>query len=161
MATTPITASTRYINPGVTRCYFLPACANTAAPTRAEMNAGTDLSREIADIAGWVVAGNEVETPDLVTNFTGNIPGRVKADGSSISCYASTTGVDVRAALPRNTTGYIMWLDGGDVPGQKADVFPIRVLSNGKPRGVGETAALIVVQCSVTSQPAENVTIPA
>lgn len=162
MPTPAITASTRYINPGVTKCYYLPSIAATnLTPTRAEMNAGTDLSREISDINGWVVAGNDVETPDLATTFTGVIPGRTKADSSSITFYASTTGVDVRALLPRTTAGYIMWLDGGDVAGQKADVFPIRVRSNGKPRTTGEDAAKIVVECSITSQPAENVTIPA
>lgn len=162
MATPPITASTRYINPGVTKCYYLPAvAAGSLTPTRAEMNAGTDLSRELSDINGWVVAGNDVETPDLATTFTGMIPGRTKADSSSITCYASSNSTDVRSLLPRGTTGFIMWLDGGDVAGQKADVFPIRVRSNGKPRTVGEDAAKILVECSITSQPAENVTIPA
>lgn len=154
--------STRHINPGVTVCYYLPTiAASSHIPTRVEINAGTDLSEEVAEINGWMVAGNDVETPDLKNTFTKTIPGRTKADGSSISCYADMEGVDVRALLPRGTSGYIMWCDGGDVAGSKADVFPVRVKSNGKNRSTGETAALIVVECSITDEPAENVTIPA
>lgn len=162
MPTPQITASTRYINPGTTLCYYLPAIASASlVPTRPEMDAGTNLSREISDISGWTVASNVVDAPDLATTFTGQIPGRTSAPSSSISFYASSTTVDVRALLPRGTTGYIMWLDGGDVAGRKADVFPIRVTSNGKPRGTGEESAKIVVECAVATQPAENVTIPA
>lgn len=164
MATPPLSQSntTRYINANVTKCYYLPdVAAANLTPTRAEMNAGTDLSFQISDINGWLVAGNDVETPDLGTTFTSMIPGRTKADSSSITLYAATTGVDVRTLLPRGTAGFIMWCDGGDVAGQKADVFPIRVRSNGKSRSTGEDPAKITVECSITAQPAENVTIPA
>ena len=162
MPTPAITASTRYINPGVTLCYFLPSvAAANLTPTRAEMDAGTNLSREISDINGWVVSSSVADAPDLATTFTGQIPARTSAAASSITFYASSTPVDARNPLPRGTTGYIMWLDGGDVVNRKADVFPIRVTSNGKPRTTGEDPAKIVVECSISTQPAENVTIPA
>ena len=162
MPTPEITQSTRYINPGVTKCYYLPAiAASNLTPTRAEMDAGTDLSGEISDITGWSVAGNDVATPDLKSTFVGNIPGRTTSPESSITFYASQNSLDVRNLQPRGTTGYIMWLDGGDVAGQKADVFPVRVKSQPKTRGTGEDPAKIEVQYSITREPAENVTIPA
>lgn len=162
MPTPAITASSRYINPGVTKCYYLPVVAAAGlTPTRAEMNAGTDLSGEIAEINGFTVMGNDVPTPDLTSTFTAKIPGRTEADDSSVGFYASSNSVDVRSLLPRGTSGYIMWLDGGDVPTQKADVFPVRVRSTPKSRSTGEDPAMITVQFSVTRQPAENVTIPA
>jgi hypothetical protein len=47
-----ITASVRYFDVGTTKIYYAPTIANTASVTRAELNAATDLSREVADIDG-------------------------------------------------------------------------------------------------------------
>ncbi|MFL6141573.1 MAG: hypothetical protein ACJ72N_06860 [Labedaea sp.] len=162
MATPPITASTRYFDAGTTKVYFLPTVAATnLTPTRPEMDAGTDLSPEVADLSGWSVASGLIDTPDLATTFTGNIPGRTNSPESSITFYASQNGTDVRALLPRGTSGYIMWCDGGDVGGNKADVFPVRVRALPKMRSVGEEAKRIEVQFAITRQPAENITVPA
>jgi hypothetical protein len=161
MATPKLSASTRYFDPEVTKVYFVPSIANQTSPTRLEMDAGTDLSDEIADLSGWVVSGEDIPTPDLGSRFTANIPGRTSADDSSLTLYADKTGVDVRGVLPRDTSGFILWLDGGDVAGNKMDVYPVRVKSNGKMRSVGNEAARLQIQFSVTSEPTENVTVPA
>ncbi|PXY33553.1 hypothetical protein BAY59_10750 [Prauserella coralliicola] len=161
MPTPALSTSTRYFDPGVTKCYFVPTIVDQDAPTRIELDAGTDLTKEIADLSGWVVAGAQINTPDLGTRFTGGIPGRTNAEDSSITFYSDQEGVDVRAVLPRDTNGFILWLDGGDVTGNKMDVFPVRVLSNGKMRSIGEEAARIQVQFAITAEPAENVTVPA
>lgn len=160
MATPALSTSTRYFDPEITKVYFVGTIANKSAPTRIELNAGTDLSGEVADLSGWVVAGEPIATPDLGSRFTSNIPGRTQAEDSSLTFYADQEGVDVRAVLPRDTNGFIVWLDGGDTPSNKMDVFPIRVLSNGKQRSVSEDAARIQVQFAITSEPAENVTVP-
>lgn len=161
MATPALSTSTRYFDPEVTKCYFVPTIATKSAPTRTEMDAGTDLSAEIADLSGWMVAGEAIPTPDLGSKFTSSIDGRVQAEDSSLTFYASDDGVDVRAVLPRGTNGFILWMDGGDVPANKMDVFPVRVLSNGKMRNLSNEAAKIQVQFTITSTPAENVAVPA
>jgi hypothetical protein len=161
MATPPITASTRYFDVGTTKIYFLPTIANTASVTRAEMNAGTDLSREVADIDGWSVSSNEIEVPDFATRFTAKIGGRIEASDSSLTFYSSQNSADVRSLLPRDTAGFILWLDGGDVPTQKMDVYPVKVRAVSKMRSAGSEAARIQVQFSVTREPTENSTIPA
>ncbi|TQS29128.1 hypothetical protein [Microbispora sp. KK1-11] len=161
MAATPITASTRYINPGVTVVLWLPSVANKSAPTRAEINAGTDLSREIADNSGWQTTSNQSDAPDMGSRFTGKVAGRISADDSSLTTYASKNGIDSRQLMPRDATGFVAWMDGGDVAGQPMDVFPVTVSSVSKPRSVGDEVARIVHQFAITSQPAENVTIPA
>lgn len=159
MATPTISASTRYFARGVSKCYFLPSVANKSAPTRAEMNAGTDLSPQVADLKGFSVTGNTIDTPDLATTFDSKIAGTTSAEDSSIDLYASIDGVDVRTLLPRTTTGAIMWCDSGDVSGRKADVFPIVVTSNTQMRSMNE-AAKRQVSFAITSEPAESVTIP-
>jgi len=155
-----ITASTRYVRYGLTRVVFAPAVANVLSPTRAEINAGTDLSNEVESVNGFQVQSNFVDTPDLGTVFTGKLAGRTSADDSSITCYASSNSIDVRTLLPRGTTGFILWFDEGDVAGRKADCYPITVGSIPKDRDV-EAAARIIVNVAITRTPTENFTIPA
>lgn len=161
MAAPAITASTRYFDPETTKIYYVASIANKSAPTRLELDAGTDLSPEIADLSGWVVTGEDIPTPTLGSRFTSNIPGRTSVDDSSLTFYADKEGVDVRGTLPRGADGFIVWLDGGDTASNKMDVYPIRVRSNGKMRSLSNEAARIQVQFSITSEPAENVTVPA
>jgi hypothetical protein len=162
MAAPEITASVRYFDPEITKCYFLPTIAAAdLTPTRAEMDAGTDLSPEIAEVSGFTVTSEEINTPDLGSRFTSKIPGRTSAEDSSITFYADQAGNDARTVLPRDTTGYIQWCDGGDVAGNKSQVFPIRVRSLGQLRSVGDESHRLQVQFSITAKPAEDVTIPA
>jgi hypothetical protein len=162
MPPTPAPTATRFFHVGETKVYYLPAIAAAdMTPTRAEINAGTDLSDEIADLAGWTVSGAEIETPDLGSKFNSKIPGRTSVDDSSLTFYADNRGVDVRSVLPRGTAGFIVFCDGGDVAGALADVFPIRVRSVGKVRSVGDDAGRLTVPFSVTREPAEDVALPA
>lgn len=162
MSATPIVASSRFINPETTSVYYCASISNKSAPTRSELNAGTDLSGEIQAIEGWMTTSEQVETPDLDSRFTGKIPGRITAEDSSITFYADSTGADARSLLPRDTSGFIVILDGGDVSGRKMDVFPVKVSSVGKSRSVeGSDAATVQIQFSITAVPAEDVTVPA
>lgn len=160
MPATAITPSVRYVRFGLTKVVFAPAVANILSPTRAEINAGTDLSGEVESVSGFQVTSNFLETPDLLSAFTGKLAGRTTSDDSSITMYASSNSVDVRALLPRGTSGFIIWFDEGDVAGRKADCYPITVGSIPKDRDV-EAAARIVVNVAITRTPAENFTVPA
>lgn len=161
MPATPLPATTRYFQPGVSKYYFLPSCANINSPTRVEINAGDDLSAEIAEVSGWMVSSNQIATPDMGTRFESKIPGKTTADDSSITFYGSKDGDDVRAVLPRDTDGFMMICDGGDVPTQPADIFPVTVSSVGKVRTINEQGFQLTISFSITGEPAEDVTIPA
>lgn len=156
-----IAPAERYFPTGNTEYAFCPAIANKNAPTRAELNAGTDLSYDTNEVEGWMVQSDLIDTPDLGTLFVSQIGGRITAEASSLTLYASLNGVDVRGLLPRGTTGFMVRHDSGDVPTRKMDVFPVRVTSLGKDMGTGDGAATIKVSFAITSEPAENVTIPA
>ena len=155
-----IVASTRYARFGVTRVVYALTVSNYLSPTRGEINAGTDLSNEVAEISGFQVTANFIDTPDLASSFTPKIIGRTSADDSSITMYASVNSVDVRGILPRGTTGFLMWFDEGDTAGRKFDVYPITVGSAPKDRDL-EAAGRIIINVAVTRVPAENVTVPA
>jgi hypothetical protein len=160
MPATPIAASIRYARFGVTKVVFAPAVANILSPTRAEINAGTDLSGEVSEISGFQVQSEFIDTPDLNSPFVSKVLGRTSSEDSSITMYASVNSTDVRALLPRGTTGFLIWFDEGDVAGRKADCYKITVGSVAKDRSMDE-ASRLVVSVAITATPTENFTIPA
>lgn len=161
MAATPISTVSRYIPEGTWHFNFLPAVATLTAPTRAEINAGTDLSPQVASYGTWTVNSNPVNTPDLGTTFVSTTNGLTSADGTTLSMYADPSGSDVRTLLPRNTTGFMLVLSGGDVPGRKMNVFPVKVSQSTPSSSIGGNPATIELAFSTTGAPAENVTVPA
>ncbi|WP_435215919.1 hypothetical protein [Streptomyces sp. bgisy034] len=157
---TPINASVRYYRRGVTKVLWVPTIANKAAPTRVELNAGTALEGETGAMSGWQTTSNTVATPALGSRFTPVVGGEITAAESSLTFWASKDGDDVRTLLQREDTGFIVWMDEGDVEAQTCDVYPVTVTSQAKVREL-DSAAQIMAQFAITSEPAENVTIPA
>lgn len=160
MAAPNINPADRYFDVGTTRVIWCTTIANIAAPTRSELNAGIDLSPEVAEFEGFSVTAEEIETPDMQSLFAGKIGGKTSVDDSSLTFYASRDGNDVRQILPISTEGYVVWMDGGDIAGHSMDVYPVRVRSTPKQRSTSD-AARIQVQFSVTRVPQENLAIPA
>lgn len=159
MAAPPIGASSRYIPEGVTHYYFVAAIANYNSPTRAELNAGTDLTPEIAATGNWGIVSGSIDAADLATLFTAQIAGKVTIDGPTIDMYADSTSTDVRTLLPRGTVGNIVKFPEGDVTGRKMDVFPVKALAQAKPTSLSNPS-VIQLQFAVTKIPAENVAVP-
>lgn len=161
MPATPIPTTDRFFAPEITKVIFVPTIASSVlAATRVEINAGDDLSKEIADLSGWSVQSNFIDTPDLGKRYTSKIGGRLTTPDSSLTFYGSKDGDDVRAVLPRGTEGFIIFMDGGDVATQPMDVFKVEVASLGKMRSTGDNAFQITVSFSIKDF-AEDVDIPA
>jgi hypothetical protein len=160
MAATPITASDRYYVQGVSKVIWCPTISNPASPTRSEINAGTDLSNEVAAAGGWQVTGNTEDTPALGSVFIGKVPSTTTADESTLTMYADSTSTDVRTLLSRGSSGYVIWMDEGDVVDHLMDVFPVRVTSATPQRDVSSVAQ-IQVSFAVMREPSQNVAIPA
>lgn len=162
MPATAIPASSRFFQPEISKVVFIPtiAATTTLIPTRAEINAGDDLSGEIADVSGWNVQSNFIDTPDMGKRYTTKIGGRLTTPDSSLTVYGSQDGDDARAILPRGTEGYLAFMDGGDVTGQPMDVFKVEVAALGKMRSTGDNAFQLTVQFSIKDF-AEDVSIPA
>jgi hypothetical protein len=157
---TPINASIRYYRRGTTKVLWVPSIANKSAPTRVELDAGTALEGETGAMAGWQTTSTTVPTPTLGSRFTPVVGGEITAADSSLTFWASSDADDVRTLLTRESTGFVVWMDEGDVPAQTMDVYPVTVTSQAKVREL-DSAAQIMAQFAVTSEPAENVTIPA
>ena len=162
MPPTKMTAAERYFRPEVTKVYWVITITTVSAPTRSELNAGTDLSDDIAEISGFQVTSASVDTPDLGHRFTSKIPGRITADDSSINFYASDTGFsDARSVLPRDTSGNIVIMDAGDISTTgRMSVYPVKVAAHGMLRDI-ENPAMTQAQFTITAEPEEDLVIPA
>lgn len=160
MPATPLNAAERFSALNGLEIVFIPVIAAAdLVPTRVEINAGTDLSTEVMEWEGFTTTSETIETPDL-TRFVGKIAGRVSAEDSSLQIYADRGGDDVRDVMPRDTLGYLAFMDSGDVPAEKMDVYPIQVLSCEKVRSM-DNATMLRVDVSMTRIPQYDVTIPA
>jgi hypothetical protein len=159
MPPSPLSATTRYIPPGTRKIYWVTTIANYLSPSRGELNAGIDLSGEIAEMSGFTTTSDVTETPDLSGRFVPKIPARIKADDSSLSFYASSNSTDVRTVLPRDTAGFVVILWEGDVTGQRMDVFPAKVTVSALD-GNMEDPEKVNVSFAITRVPAANVVIP-
>lgn len=160
MAPPKINATRRYVPEGTRKIYFASAVVDYTAPTRSEMDAGFDLTDEIAEITGFTVTSATADVPDLATRFTPKIPARITADDSSIRFWMDEESDDVRTVLPRDTQGFVFCLWDGDHTGHLMDVFPISVSASVPQTGI-EDPASVEVQFTVTAIPAQNVAIPA
>jgi hypothetical protein len=160
MSATPISQSVRYYRQGISKVLWVPTIATLAAPSRAEINAGIDLSPEISATSGWEVTGNTEATNALGSRFTGKVPSNTEAGDSSLTFYADATSVDVRTVLLRGDFGNIVWMDEGDVVNYLMDIFPVQVTGVPKQRDVTSVAG-IMVNFATLREPSENIAIPA
>lgn len=160
MPATEITPSTRYFLPGTTKVLILPAISNiVTGPTRVEINAGLDISEEIAAVSGWMITSENVPTPDLGKRFVSQVTGRLTAADSSLTCWADKAGADIRAELAIDQDTFVVFLDGGDVEDSPMDLYKCVVSSVGKLRDV-EGSGRVDVKFSIRAF-TENLTVPA
>lgn len=167
MAGTPIGTTQRYIPPGTREFVFVPAggISNISSPTRAELEAGINLTAQVADYTGWALPADFVSTPDLGSRVVSQIPGTITLSDSTLVLYASRDSDDVRTVLPRDTTGFIVVMPEGDgpangTPGTLMDVWPVTVASESD-QGKSTDPAQRTVDFAMTAVPAINVDIPA
>lgn len=156
-----IQVTEKFVNAGVTHIVFAPLVEDVDAPTRAEIDAGTDLTREVVASSGWQVSSSRVTYNPLHSKFTPSIEGRLSVEDSSLTFPQDIEGTDVREILPRGTRGHVLIMHGGDVPDRPMDVWPVAVSSLGKTVSTeGTEVANIVVSFAIVAPPAEDVAIP-
>jgi len=117
---------------GFIRVAFVPTIANIAAPTTAELNAGTLLSSIVtADgLVGFEATTAEVDTTALDSTFDTKGIGRDSFDGTMLRLKKQDATDTVYNLLVRGTLGFIVirrdvasataW-----TAAQKVEVFPI------------------------------------
>ena len=161
MPPAPLTPTNRYFPPSVRKVYWVPTISSYLSPTRTEINAGTDLTAEIATsgMAGWSLAGATVDTGDLGSRFVSTVPARLTSATNTIDFYLSSNSIDARTLLPRDTNGYVIICWEGDITGNKMDVFPVRVITQANDTNT-EDPGKCTIEFSITKVPAIAIAIP-
>jgi hypothetical protein len=142
--------------------YVLPSCANISSPTRAELNAGTNIRLHLDKDAG--LAGFELTHNTITMTSMGDGIGYAVSDGNaygspSITAHQSKGGPtgDVRSVFVEGSTQYVVIFDTTDTAGLKMDVFAVTVNPITKSRTGG---SMLMVPFDIGSS-ARDVTVPA
>lgn len=150
----------RFYRRGVSKVRFAPAVAG-ASPTRAEINAGTDLSPQVADIAGFALTNNPIETPDLSTGFNSQIDGPDTTADSSLTFYDDNAANTIRNVLAKGVIGYILLFPYGDSVGKRCEVWQVKSTGVNDQWTLDAAAAQFQVGFAVLSTPNQAGTVPA
>ncbi|MGW5003235.1 phage tail tube protein [Streptomyces hydrogenans] len=153
----------RFSRKGVTKILFAETiAAPTYIPTRAEITGATSLTKQIAEVEGFALENQEIETPDLESTFTSKIPGDDTAADSSLTFYEDDASSTLEEALAKGTVGFVIILRKGDVPTSKSmDVYPVRVASKSAAITVDNEAAKWTARFSITDTPVLDAAVPA
>lgn len=151
MPATPIAGPAFYVPISIRKVNWYPAVAAISAVTRAEINAGTDLSPAIpADgVKGWTVAAQFADAPTFLGGLTAKVPmNQIVPAASTIDFWLSSTSSDVRTLLTRGLNGYIGMMWEGDTVAKKQTVFQVQVASQ-SPDPTGGTPGRITMEFAI------------
>jgi hypothetical protein len=151
---------------GLTTVWFVTTISNQAAPTAAEVTAGTKISQVLrADgIENFNPTGNKVDTTSLESTFETSVPGRTGFGDAALVLKDQGSTDTVRTALGTpNTNGFVVMRFAvatatAATAAQKVDVYPVQLGQMGK---IVEQGSVVRyrVPCSVTGTPSYNVAL--
>lgn len=151
----------KFFRRGKTRVYFCTTITAPTGPAAAEINAGTQLTANVNDMAGFSYTTNQIPTPALDNPFTPSIGGPQVTDDSSITIYLDSASNPLRTTLALGATGFIVWVDykasGNIAAADKVDVYPVTVVGAPKRRSMGDDPAVWECQFAITAVPNEDV----
>ncbi|MFC8008655.1 phage tail tube protein [Streptomyces cinereoruber] len=153
----------RFSRRGKTKILFATTLASTAyIPTRSELSGATKLTKSIAAVDGFALENQPIDTPDLESTFTSKIEGEDQAADSTLTFYEDRTDDTLETALAKGTTGFIIILRKGDIPGSNSmDVYPVTVASKSSTITVDNESAKWMAKFVITDTPALDVAVPA
>lgn len=161
MSPTPLAATTRYIHAGQTAIYWVENIAVITFPTRPELDAGIDLTREVAAVVGWRASRRTRPIPAYGDDFEVQLEGLRHVDDSRLVFYGHRTGPGVVQTIPEGSEGHIVMIYGGDAEGRPMDVWPVRVATYGRGVPIEDEPARITAQYVIHREPALDRLAPA
>jgi hypothetical protein len=150
----------RFFRRGYSKIKFAPSVAGSS-PTRAEITAGVDLSPQVADIGGFQLTNNPIETPDLATSFNSQIDGPDTTADSSLTFYDDNASSTIRNALAKGVSGYILLFPYGDVVGKRVEVWQCKSTGVNDQWSLDAAAGQFQVGFAVLTTPNQAGTTPA
>lgn len=153
----------RFFRRGKTRAFWVATISSIAAPTAAEIAAGTEITSGISDITGFATDQDFIGVPDLSSETTAVVPGEVTMQDSALKIYFDSVTNPLRTTLAPGTTGNVVFIDykpsGSIVATDKVDVYPAQIGSTPKERDMGSTAAQWMANIAITAKPREDVAV--
>lgn len=157
---------TKFSSEGRVRIYFVPTIANKAAPTVAELNAGTALTLFVPrDGFAPSTTQNMVDTSSLAdifdTQATGTEGGPITLTGFRDDVPANDTMWNL---FTNGLTGYVVVREGPAetvawTAAQKAQVYPIQSHHPIPSQTAANAARTFTVMVAVTSAPDRKATV--
>lgn len=160
MPATAMTKPVPYFGPATTKYVLTAAIASTSgAATRAEINAGTDITKGVADFTGGTKSGSSNDVHDWSTLDPAKVPGWNSIEDIVITGNASVNGTDIRTLFTQGNDYTLIRMERGDTAAYLMDVFNIKVQAVSKQIGTGENAKVIVN--ATTTSSFSDIAIPA
>lgn len=155
----------RFFRRGLSKVKWVPTIAATSggvvgSPTAPEITAGTDLTPQIAEIAGFQFSNSPIAVPDLVTTFTTQIGGEDTVSDSSITFYDDNASTTIRTAVAKGAAGYVLMMPYGAVATKRIEVYPAYSTGPNDEWTTDNTAARYAVGFAITAQPNQAATHP-
>lgn len=141
--------------------YFVPAVANLAAPTRAEITAGTDLTPYLTDTSGFSAAGQMAEVPDYASDFPKKVPGIKASEDPTLTFWEDDATSVARNAVPDGQAGFLVRMPYGDVATKRCEVWPVRSTGPNTILPNDNTAASFTVGFATEDKPELDAVVPA
>lgn len=98
----------RFFRRGKSKAFWVPTLSSLTSPSAAEVNAGDELTGQIADISGFEFSNSPIPTPDLSTTFTTTIPGEDTTQEPQIMFYEDDTTNTLQTTLAKGTSGHVV-----------------------------------------------------
>lgn len=155
-------ANVRFMRKGITKFYFVPVITAQAAATAAQINAGVNISPQVAEVSGFSFTNNPIAAPDMDSAFVSQISGEDTVEASSTTMYDLQDNTTIKAGLAKGTGGYmVIFYSGllGATPaiGDKYEAWPVEIASNSRMYSAGNEAAQYMVGWTLTDPPVEGV----
>jgi len=152
----------RTISNGEVRIYWVTTISSTAAPTVAEITAGTDITGFISSL-DTPLDGNAPEASDLSSAFNKTVAGKFGGNVSA-QMYRDDTADTAFALFPRGTTGYLVVrrFGGSTVAiamADDVDVWYCRVITRSDVALDDESVQAFTVEMAALDEPDINVAV--
>ena len=152
--------SNAFIHRGVSRILLLPAVASLMAPTRAEINAGVNLSSSLAGVGGFALDNAVNEVVPVGSAFVEQVPGVFRTTGPcTLTLYDNLSSAAVRAACAPGFVRYVLLLPYGDVAGRRCEVWTTKIAAASDTWENGVALYRVLFAASVF--PTQNAVVPA
>jgi hypothetical protein len=162
MAATAVAKPTPYFGPAQTKfVLFASAIADqtTGVPTRAEINAGSELSPALANFEGGVFSANSQDVQNWSSLNVDKVPNFNTLSDLTLTFNADVAGADPRTLFTQGSTYNLFRMDTGDTPTRKGDMFFVTVASKSKEITTSGNAKYVI---GMTAQKVfTDITIPA